>query len=107
MRETIVVNVPHNLGKAEAKRRIQDGFGAMHQLEGVGLTGLLSFEKRWEGDLFHFQAGCLGQRISTMLEVLDDSVKVHIDVPKFLAALADFIKTAVTKETVKALEHSP
>ena len=106
MGQTIVVNVPHNLGKGEAKRRIQDGFGAMQQLEAGGLPGVLSFEKRWDGDQFHLKAGGLGQKISAVLEILDDSVKISIDVPNLLAALADFIKSAVTKETAKALEHA-
>lgn len=106
MGQTIVVNVPHKLGKAEAKRRIQEGFGAMQQLNVGGLPGVLSFEKRWDGDQFHFEAGGLGQKISAVLEILDDSVKINIDVPNLLAALAEFIKAAVTKETVKALEHS-
>lgn len=106
MSQTIVVNVPHKLGKAEARRRIQEGFGAMQQLDVRGLPGVLSFEKRWDGDQFHFEAGGLGQKISAMLEILDDSVNINIEVPNLLAALAEFIKAAVTKETVKALEHS-
>ena len=102
MSQTIVVNVPHKLGKAEAKRRIQEGFASMQE----GLPGGLTFEKRWDGDQFHLVAGGLGQKITTVLEILDDSVKVTIEVPNFLAALAEFVKSAVTKETVKALEHS-
>jgi hypothetical protein len=106
MAQTITVNVPHKLGKGEAKRRIQEGFGAMRQFEVGGLPGLLSFEKRWEGDQFRFVAGGLGQRISSTLDVLDDSIQIHVDIPVLLAAIAERIKAAVTKETAKALEHS-
>lgn len=106
MSQTIVINVPHELGKAEARRRIQEGFGAMDQLAGSGMPGVLSFDKRWDGDQFSFKAGGLGQTISATLEMLDQSVKITIDVPHFLAALSDVIKSAVTKETVKALQHS-
>ena len=106
MAQPIVVNLPHQLGKAEAKRRIQEGFGAMQQLEGGGLPAGLSFEKRWEGDLFHLNARGLGQTMSAVLEILDDSVKVSIDVPNLLTAFAEFIKGAVTKVAVKALGHS-
>ena len=105
MGQTIVVNVPHKLGKAEAKRRIQEGFGAMQQLEAGGLPGGLSFEKRWDGDEFHLMTGGLGQKLSAVLEILDDSVKVTIDVPILLTAIAEFIKAAITKQTIKALEH--
>jgi hypothetical protein len=106
MGQTIVVNVPHNLGKVEAKRRIQEGFGSMQQLKDGGLPGVFSFEKRWDGDQFHFEAGGLGQKISAMLEIVEDSVKINIEVPNLLAGIAEVIKGAVTKQTVKALGHS-
>lgn len=106
MPQSITINIPHKLGKAEARRRIEEGFGAMRPSEAGGLTGLLSYEKRWEGDRLHFSAGGLGQQIAARLDVLDDKVQVQIDLPELLAALAERIKAAVTKETVKALEHA-
>lgn len=106
MAQPISVNVPHKLGKAEAKRRIQEGFGAIEQSATGGLPGLLSFEKRWEGDRLHFQAGGFGQNITARLDVLDDSVQIQVDLPDLLAALADRIRGAVAKETTKALEHT-
>ena len=102
MSQTIVVNVPHTLGKAEAKRRIMEGFAAVKFSE---LPAMLSLEKRWEGDLLHIEASGLGQKILAMLEILDDSVKINIQTPDLLGALAEIIKSAVTKETVKALGH--
>ena len=105
MAQTVVFNIPHQLDKAEAKRRIQEGFGAMK--EGGGLPGVLSLEKRWDGDQLHLTAGGLGQKFSAVLEVLDNSVKVNIDIPNFLAALGEAIKTAVTKVTVHALGGPP
>ena len=104
MNQTIFVNIPHKLGKAEAKRRIQHGFG---EIEGRGLPMMLSFDKRWDGDQLYLKAGGLGQTISAVMEVFDDSIKVNIDVPIFLSALAELIKSALTKETVKALGGPP
>lgn len=106
MSQTITVNVPHQLGKVEAKRRIQDGFASMQQFESGGLPGGLTLEKRWDGDQFHLKAKGLGQTMSAVFEILDDSVRVNIELPNLLAAFAEFFKTAVTKQTVKALEHS-
>ncbi|HEY0984955.1 MULTISPECIES: polyhydroxyalkanoic acid system family protein [unclassified Schlesneria] len=106
MSQPIVVNVPHKLGKAEARRRIQEGFGAMQHLDGGGVLGMMSLEKRWEGDQFHLQATGLGQKFSAEFQILDDSVNVTVSVPEFLAALGGFIKAAVTSGTVKALGHS-
>ena len=106
MAHPIVVNVPHKLGKAEARQRIQEGFGAMQHLEGGGVLGMMSLEKRWDGDQFHLHATGLGQKFSAEFEILEDSVKVTFSVPDFLAALGGFIKAAVTNQTVKALGHS-
>lgn len=103
MSQTITVNVPHKLGKAEATRRIREGFGAMQQSETGGLAGVLSFQRRWEGETLHFEAGGLGQQIAARLNVLDDSVQIHIDLPDLLAAIAERIKDSISKETVKAL----
>lgn len=104
MNQTIFVNIPHKLGKAEAKRRVQHGFG---EIEGGGLPAMLSFDKRWDGDQMFLKASGLGQTITAVMEVLDDSIKVNIDFPFFLAALAEMIKSAVTKKTVKALGGPP
>lgn len=106
MSQPIVINVPHQLGKAEAKRRIEEGFSSMQQLEGAGLPGGMSFEKKWEGEQFQLKARGLGQTMSAVFDILDDSVKVTIELPNLLAALADFIKTTITKQTVKALGHT-
>ena len=106
MGQTIVVDVPHQLGKVEAKRRIQEGFDSIDQLKASGLPATLSFTKRWDGDKFYLEASGLGQKISSMLQIFDHSVKIDIELPSLLAALGAFIKTAITKQTVKALEHS-
>lgn len=106
MGQTITVNVPHQLGKTEAKRRIEEGFSSVQQFEGGGLPRGLTFDKRWNGDQFHLKAVGLGQTMSAVLDVREDSVNINIDLPNLLGALADFIKSAITKQTVKALGHS-
>lgn len=107
MSKTIAVNVPHRLGKVEARRRIQEGFGAMQPGESGSLLGVLSFEKQWVGDRLQFEATGLGQRIAATLDVLDDAVQIQMEVPDLLAAFAERIQEQVKKETVKSLEHSP
>jgi hypothetical protein len=105
MPQTITVNIPHRLGKAEAKRRIQEGFGALKPNEAGSLLGLMSFEKRWGGDRLDFEANVLGQRIAASLDVGDDAVQLRIQVPDLLSAFVERIKESVKKETVKALEN--
>jgi hypothetical protein len=100
----ITVNIPHSLGKEEARRRIEEGFGRMQQQMAGGMAGMLSFNNRWEGDRLHFEGGGLGQKISGRLDVLADSVAIQLDLPEMLAAIADRISAALKKEGQKLLE---
>ena len=100
----VTATIPHSLGKAEARRRLEEGFGNLHQNMTGGLMGVLSFQKRWENDRLHFEGGALGQKLSGSLDVTDDAVRIHIDLPELLAALADRMRGTLQKQTRKLLE---
>jgi hypothetical protein len=104
MAKPIAINVPHQLGKVEARRRIEEGFGNLERQMTGGLAGMISFQNRWEGDRLHFEGGALGQRIIGRLDVLTDSIHIEVDLPELLAALADRIRSALTKQTTLLLE---
>jgi len=103
----VTVNIPHNLGKDEARRRIEDGFGRMRQQMTGGLAAMVTFQERWEGDRLHFQGGVLGQTITGRLDVFADSVQLQLDLPEILAALADRIAGKLRTEGQKLLEKKP
>lgn len=105
MATPLTINVPHSLGKDEARRRIEHGFGGIQQQLAGGAMGLVSFRQWWEGDRLHFEGSAIGQRITGRLDVLADSVQIQIDLPAILAAIADRIKAALSKETRKLLEN--
>ena len=100
----ITVNIPHTLGKDEARRRIDEGFGRLRQQMTGGLGGMVSFQQRWEGDRLHFEGGGLGQKMTGRIDVLADSVQVQVDLPEMLAAIADRISTRLKQEGQKLLE---
>jgi putative polyhydroxyalkanoate system protein len=100
----VSVNIPHSLGKDEARRRIEEGFGRMRQQMMGGMGAMLAFQERWEGDRLHFEGGGLGQKVSGRLDVFPDSVRVELDLPEILAALADTIAGRVRTEGQKLLE---
>ena len=103
MGKPLSMDIPHNLGKVEAHRRIDEGFGRMRQQMTGGMAGLLAFKQSWAGDRLNFEAGGLGQVIKGRIDVLADSVHLEIDLPEFLAAIADKIKGRVATETQKLL----
>jgi hypothetical protein len=104
MGRPVRVNLPHSLGKDEARQRIEQGFGRMRQQMTGGLSAMLAFQERWEGDRLHFEATSLGQKLAGRLDVRADDVEIEVDLPEILAAIADRIKDKLKQEGQKLLE---
>jgi hypothetical protein len=100
----VTVNIPHALGKDEARRRIDEGFGRMRQQMTGGMGAMLTFDQRWEGDRLHFEGRGLGQKLTGRLDVRADSVAIELDLPEILAAIADRIAGRIRQEGQKLLE---
>jgi len=105
MGKPLTLNIPHSLGKDEARRRIEEGFGRMRSQLTGGMAGMLAMKERWEGDRLNLEAGGLGQMMTGRIDVLADSVHMEIDVPEFMAAIAEKIKAKLTTEAKLLLEH--
>jgi hypothetical protein len=97
----VVVEIAHELGRAEAGQRLRGGFGKIRNQLGVGV---LNFEEQWVGDQLHFAAGALGQKISGRVEVMDTSVRIELDLPWALAVLAERLQHRVRHAGALLLE---
>jgi hypothetical protein len=100
----VTVNIPHSLGKEEARRRIEAGFGRMRQQMTGGVGAMLTFQEKWEGDRLNFEGRGLGQSLTGRLDVREDGVEMQLDLPEILAALADRIAGRLKTEGQKLLE---
>ncbi|MFN3512464.1 MAG: polyhydroxyalkanoic acid system family protein [Phenylobacterium sp.] len=100
MAKPIVVDIPHELGRAEARKRIEDGLARIGKQfgEGVKLT------KTWEGDRLNFAAKVVGQSVAGRLDVLEEAVRMEVDLPPFFAMIADKVKGRLQKEGQLMLE---
>ncbi len=101
MAETIKIDIPHKLTREVARQRILEGFGRLRD-QAVG--GMLKFEDKWTGDRLDFRAGMLGQRVVGRLDVMDDHVHVEVDLPAFLAAIANKLRGTISREGQVLLE---
>lgn len=102
MTQPITVNIPHELGAAEAKRRIERGFGELGgSLPGGGFAQL---KQSWSGDRMSFSAQVMGQSISGTIDVLDRAVNLQLVLPPFLAMIAGKIKGRLQKQGTLLLE---
>lgn len=104
MSKPVTVNIPHNLGKDEARRRLESGFGNVRKQLAGGIGGMLNLEERWEGDRLHLSGGALGQKVTGRLDVLPESVRIELDLPEMLALVADRIAGTLKREGQKLLE---
>jgi hypothetical protein len=100
--QPITVNIPHELGAAEARRRIERGFGELGgSLPGGGFAQL---KQSWAGNRMSFSAQVMGQSVSGTIDVLEKAVNLQLILPPFLAMIAGKIKGRLQKQGTLLLE---
>ena len=101
MAKPLTVSIPHQLGVAEARRRLEAGFAEMtNKLPG----GAAKIDQRWDGDRLHFGVQLAGQDITGVLDVLSDAVRMEIVLPGILGMLAGKIGGRLKDEGQKLLK---
>jgi hypothetical protein len=101
MSKPLVVSIPHNLGKAEAHRRLQTGFT---RLKGQFGDKIAALDERWDEDRMSFHAAAMGQTIDGHLDVMDDQVRVEVRLPWLLAMVAEKARHFIQKQGHLMLE---
>ena len=101
MNEPVTVTVSHSLGKAEATRRLKDGFSRSKG----SLGGIIAVENEtWEGDTLRFAMRAFGQTAAGTIEVLEDALRIEVSLPWLLAKAANRLLPILRKETTLLLE---
>lgn len=101
MNRAITVTIPHELGRAEAHRRIEAGFGELVRC----LGGLGAVSKNWDGDRLAFSFAIMGQLITGVIEVAERNVRLEVLLPNVLALIASTLKGRLEKQGQLLLEH--
>ena len=97
----LIVIIPHNLGKAEASRRLRSGLAGIQS----GFAGKLSLvEEAWTGDHLDFRIGLLGQFATGTIDIADDTVRLAVQLPRFLRLLAAKARALIEKQGRLMLE---
>lgn len=94
MASPIIISIPHQLGRAEARRRIEGGFAKIVNVL-PGSSGVAS--ERWDGDRLIFSVAALGQTVSGVIQVLDATVTMEIELPGVLRVIASGLKQRLQK----------
>ena len=85
MQRPIDVDLPHKLGREEARRRIADN---IHKLRDHIPGGASHIETRWTGDRLDMTIQAMGQSVEAQIDVEESKVHCRILLPGMLALFA-------------------
>jgi putative polyhydroxyalkanoate system protein len=98
------ITIPHQVGKAEAKRRIGEQASQLQSQHGGMFQRV---EQRWDGDTLHFHIGAMGQSIAGSALFTEQTVHLEIALPWMLSMLAGAVKKQIEQQGHKLLGHHP
>jgi hypothetical protein len=101
MSKPVSISIPHKLGVAEARKRIDEGFDRFGREIGGAMARIY---RDWAGDRLNFTAHIMGQAMTGRLDVLAEAVAIEVDLPDMLAALANTVKGRLQKQGQLLLE---
>lgn len=106
MSKSIVITVPHALGKDEAQRRIALEIDQLKSAYGDKLT---ESEINWTGDVAMVRIVAVAQEVKAQIDVAAESVRLEIILPWLLASIAGKIEALITTTARDklAIAHTP
>ena len=103
MQQPIQVDLPHKLGRDEARRRIANN---IHKLK-EHIPGGAQVESSWVGDELDLSIQAMGQAINAKIGVEETVVRVRVLLPGMLAMFAGPIEAMLqNKGNVLLEDHS-
>ena len=95
MTQPINVDLPHSLGREEARRRIANN---IHKLKDHIPGGAAQVQSSWAGDTLTLHVAAMGQAVDATIEVDEKVVHCRMTLPGFLAMFAGPIEAALRKK---------
>lgn len=96
MAKPLVVVIPHQLGRSEARRRIDARIGQGRDL--VQKAGLTMQDPVWTGDALGFQVGAMGQSVSGTIAVEDEAARVEVHLPLLLGVFSGKVRQVIAEK---------
>ena len=95
MQQPIQVDLPHKLGREEARRRIANN---IHKLTDHIPGGAAQVESSWTGDELDLSVNALGQSVDAKIGVEESKIRVRVMLPGMLAMFAGPIEAMLQKK---------
>ena len=100
MSQPIEVDLPHSLGRDEARRRIANN---IHKLQ-EHIPGGAHVESGWSGDQLNLRVQALGEAVQAVIDVEESKVHVKMLLPGLLGMFSGAIQAALQKKGGVLLE---
>jgi len=94
MSKPVVVTIPHELGRAEARRRIEEGVGRLTSQ--IGAVG--DVKQTWTGDTLAFSLQAIGQTVTGTIGVGEREVRLEVQLPGIFGMIASKVKGRLRNE---------
>jgi hypothetical protein len=101
MSKPLVADIPHELGRREARNRLERGVG---QIRAHIAPYASSIEDHWTDDRLNFRIAALGQALSGSIEIFEDLVRIEIALPGFLGFIGNRIAGRIRQQATLLLE---
>ena len=100
MNQPIEVDLPHKLGKDEARRRIANN---IHKLQ-EHIPGGAQVQSGWTGDQLNLDVAAMGQSVTAAIDVQETKVRLKVLLPPMLGMFSGMIQAALQKKGSVLLE---
>jgi hypothetical protein len=100
MNKPIAIDLPHNIGAEEAKRRMRNGIGRLKD----HIPGGGHVESGWEGDRMNLRVQAMGQEVSGHIDVHETKVRVELMLPAMLSLFAGQVEGLLRSKGAEMLE---
>ena len=100
MSQPIEVDLPHNLGKDEARRRIANNIHRLHE----HIPGGARVESGWAGDQLNLKVSALGDSVQSTIDVEETKVRVRVLLPGLLGMFSGPIQSMLRNKGNLLLE---
>jgi len=101
MAKSIIVTLPHTLGPNEAKRRIAE---RIDLLRNAYVDKIAYSEAVWTEDRADLRVVAFGQTATAQVFVLQETVRVEVQLPWILATLSGSIQNVLTQGAKESLQ---
>lgn len=100
MSQPIDVDLPHSLGKDEARRRIANN---VHKLT-EHIPGGAHVQSGWTGDQLNLDVAAMGQSVTATVDVQETKVHLRVLLPPMLGMFSSLIQATLQKKGNVLLE---